>query len=88
MIVCEFCTQYKPDGECRLGLNIPKGMGCHEFDPGIERFCSNPKDFVSPRQIVEMATYFGIKGMELKKVKRMAAREENIRAVDASSPSV
>lgn len=80
MIVCEFCTKCKPDGQCLLGLNIPKGMGCHEFEPGMERFCANPKDFVSPRQIVEMATFFGLKGMELKKVKRMAALEENIRA--------
>jgi len=79
MIVCEFCLQYRQDGKCGLGLNIPKGMGCREFDPGIERFCSNPKDFVSPRQIIEMATHFGIKGMELKKIKLMAAREESNR---------
>jgi hypothetical protein len=50
-------------------------MGCREFEPGMEKFCSNPKDFVSPRQIVEMATHFGIKGLELKKIKLMAARE-------------
>lgn len=77
MIVCEFCLQYRQDGQCGLGLNIPKGMGCHEFEPGMERFCSDPKDFVSPRQIVEMATFFGIKGRELKKVRLMAAREES-----------
>jgi hypothetical protein len=54
-------------------------MGCAEFDPGIERFCADPKDFVSPRQIMEMATYFGIKGIELKKIKLMTAREESNR---------
>ncbi|HEX5709107.1 MAG TPA: hypothetical protein VFX96_17530 [Pyrinomonadaceae bacterium] len=71
MIVCDFCTRYESDGKCRLGLDIPKGMGCREFKPGIERFCSDPKDFVSPRQIIGMATYFGIKGSELKKIKLM-----------------
>ena len=79
MIICEFCRRYEPDGKCGLGLNIPKRMGCREFDPGVEKFCSKPNDFVSPRQIVEMATYFGIKGMELKKIKFMIAREESIR---------
>lgn len=79
MIVCEFCTQRKPDGECGLGLKIPTGMCCREFAPGIEKFCADPKDFVSPRQIVEMAAFFGIKGMGLKKVKLMATREESIR---------
>ena len=79
MIVCEFCTQYRQDGECGLGLRIPKSMGCHEFNPGMERFCSDPKDFVNPNQIIQMATFFGMKGMELKKVKLMLAREENAR---------
>jgi len=46
-------------------------MGCREFDPGLENFCSNPSDFVSSRQVVEMAIYFGIKGVELKKIKLM-----------------
>jgi hypothetical protein len=77
MIICEFCLRYEPDGKCRLGLKIPKGMSCREFEPGIERFCSNPQDFVSTRQIIEMATYFGMKGMELKKIKVMTAREED-----------
>jgi len=80
MIICEFCTRYEPDGKCGVGLTIPKRMGCREFDPGVEKFCSNPSDFVSPRQIIEMATYFGIKGMELKKVKLMTAREESERS--------
>lgn len=79
MIVCDFCKQYEQDGRCRLGLKIPKAMACHEFDPSIERFCSDPKDFVSPAQIIEMSTFFGIKGRELKKVSRMIAREESAR---------
>jgi hypothetical protein len=49
-------------------------MGCREFDPGIDKFCSNPDDFVSPNQIIQMANYFGIKGTELKKVKAIAAQ--------------
>ena len=80
MIICEFCRQYQPDGSCRLGLNIPKAMGCREFDPSMERFCSDPKDFVSPGQIVQMATFFGIKGRELKRVSLMVAREERARS--------
>jgi hypothetical protein len=71
MIVCGFCKRYEADGKCGLGLKIPGGMSCREFEPGMERFCANPQDFVSPRQIIEMATYFGIKGMELKKVRLM-----------------
>ena len=74
MIVCEFCMRYGSDGKCGFGLNIPRKMGCREFEPGLEKFCSNPKDFVSPRQIIEMASYFGIKGPELKKIKLMTAR--------------
>ena len=79
MIVCEFCTQYQQDGVCRLDLKIPKGMSCKEFGPGIAKFCSNPKDFVDPSQIIEMAKYFGMKGTELKKVKLMAATEASAR---------
>lgn len=80
MIVCEFCAQYKQDGECNLGLRLPKGMKCREFEPDMDRFCSDSKDFVSPRQIAEMATFFGIKGVEMRKVRLMAEREESIRA--------
>jgi hypothetical protein len=79
MIVCEFCSHYGPDGKCKLGLNLAKGMTCREFEPGIEKFCADPKDFVSPNQIVEMATFFGFQKMELKKVKLMAAREQGAR---------
>jgi len=49
-------------------------MGCREFDPGIDKFCADPSDFVSPNQIIQMATFFGIKGTELKKVKTIANR--------------
>jgi hypothetical protein len=79
MIVCEFCTERKLDGDCGLGLKTPTGMGCREFAPGMERFCADPKDFVSPRQIIEMAAFFGIKGVELKKVKRMVIAGESTR---------
>lgn len=54
-------------------------MSCQEFGPTMEKFCSNPKDFVNERQIVEMATFFGMKGTELKKVKLMASRAESAR---------
>lgn len=79
LIVCEFCTLRKLDESCEMGLKIPAAMGCREFAPGMERFCADKKDFVSTRQIIEMAAFFGMKGMELKKVKRMAAGEESIR---------
>lgn len=62
------------NGTCKLALNIPKGMTCREFTPGMEKFCSDPKDFVDPSQIIEMATFFGLQKMELRKVKQMAVR--------------
>jgi hypothetical protein len=55
-------------------------MGCREFAPSLEKFCSEPKDFVSHAQIVQMATFFGMKGSELKKVNLMASREERTRS--------
>ncbi len=79
MIICDVCTRFARGGVCNLGLNIPKRMGCREFNPGIEEFCSNPDDFVSPSQIVGMAIHFGIKGTELKRVKIMAEREVGFR---------
>ncbi len=79
MIVCEFCLNYKSDGECILGLKIPKAMSCRDFGPGIEKFCADPKDFVSPSQIVQMATFFGFRKTELKKVRSMAEMEESAR---------
>ena len=60
-------------------------MTCREFDPAMEKFCSDRKDFVDPRQIVQMATFFGIKGPELKKVKLMASREETSRLENSLS---
>jgi len=92
MIVCELCAHYGHSGECRIGLRIPKGMSCPEFGPTIEKFCSDPKDFVSERQVTEMAVFFGMKGSELKKVKLMGSREESARlelpvAESAKSPS-
>lgn len=63
-----------------MGLKIPKKMSCREFAPTITSFCAEPTDFVDPRQITQMATYFGFKGVELKKVKVMAAQEEVERA--------
>jgi hypothetical protein len=85
MIVCDFCLQFRETGECALGLKIPKGMSCREFGPGIEKFCSNPNDFVDPKQIVQMATYFGMKGPELKKVRLMASGEVNARAQETAN---
>ena len=79
MIVCEFCMHRTEDGDCRLGLKIPKGMSCREFAPGIEKFCANPADFVSENQIVEMAMFFGFQRTELKKIKIMAAGEKVLR---------
>jgi hypothetical protein len=76
MIVCEFCVNFESDGSCRLGLKIPKKMSCREFTPTLKSFCSEPSDFVDPQQISQMATYFGFKGVELKKVRVMAAQEE------------
>lgn len=86
MIVCEFCLHCASDGSCRLGLKIPKKMSCREFGPEIEKFCSDPKDFVDPNQIVQMATYFGFQKMELKKVKQMADREVIARLPEPVSP--
>ena len=77
MIVCEFCLHYS-QGQCKLGLNIPKGLTCREFAPGIEKFCADPKDFVNENQIVQMAIFFGFQRTELKKIKIMAASEEKI----------
>jgi hypothetical protein len=79
MIICEFCLQYRESGECSIGLSIRKGMRCHEFDPGLVKFCANLNDFKGTSQIIQMATYFGLKGMELKKVRQVAAQEEEFR---------
>ena len=79
MKICEFCVNFQEDATCRLGLPIPKSMTCREFGPTLEKFCADAKDFVDPKQIMQMATYFGVKGPELKKVKLMASHEANSR---------
>ena len=79
MRVCDFCKYYRQDGQCYLGMKIPKAMACREFKPALEKFCSDPKDFVGSAQIVQMATFFGMRGSELKKVNLMAAQEEGAR---------
>lgn len=79
-MICEFCLRYTKVGTCELGLNLPKSMSCREFQPGMEKFCADPKDFVSPNQIIEMAMFFGLKKMELKKVMKMAATEQSSRS--------
>ena len=73
MTICEFCSHHA-NGSCRLGLTMPKTMRCREFAPSIEKFCSDPADFVSPNQIVEMAKFFGIDKAELKRVKAIAEK--------------
>ena len=50
MIVCEFCLQYKPDGECGLGLKIPKSMTCREFGPTWRSFALTPKTSSIPNR--------------------------------------
>jgi len=57
-------------------------MSCREFAPVIEQFCSEPKDFVSPAQIIQMATFFGFKKGELRKIKAMAEAAENSRIAE------
>jgi hypothetical protein len=84
MIVCEFCRHYQK-AACRLELNIPKAMSCREFDPSMEQFCSNPKDFVDPGQIIQMARFFGFQRVELKKITLMAATEEKLRGQKRSN---
>jgi len=79
MIICNLCSHFTLSGLCRRELRLPKGMSCKDFGTTLEKFCADPKDFVSERQITEMATFFGMKGTELKKVKLMAAREESAR---------
>lgn len=72
MTICELCRHHSTSGKCELGLNPPKTMRCREFATGMEKFCANPADFVSPQQILEMARFFGLTGTELKKVEIVA----------------
>jgi hypothetical protein len=62
-------------------------MKCGDFYPSLDRFCSNPKDFVNGAQLIQMAMFFGVRGPELKKIKLMAEAEEKILAyfLDRSS---
>ncbi len=80
MTLCEFCRRFQADGKCGMGLRIPTGMRCQDFDPGIEKFCADPADFKGAGQIIQMGTYFGVKGKELKKIKQIATQEEEIRS--------
>jgi hypothetical protein len=51
-------------------------MSCRDFKPGIEKFCADPKDFVSENQIVQMSTFFGFQRNRIeRKIKAMAATE-------------
>lgn len=85
MRICDFCDQLRANGECALGLDKPKRMSCKVFEPGVDRFCSNAADFVNAAQLVRMATYFDIKGSELKKVAVMARDAEQDRALAVAS---
>ncbi len=76
MIICDLCMHYRPDSQCGMDLKIPKGMSCKDYYPGLQKFCENPNDFVNSGQVVAMATFFGMKGAELKKVKEMGLRAE------------
>lgn len=80
MTICEFCLQFQEDGQCGFGLRLPKNMSCREFHPTIEKFCANASDFVSVQQIIQMSTFFGIKGAELRKIKLIAMQEEETRS--------
>ena len=81
MIICEFCVQYDPVAvKCGFGLNLPKHMRCREFEPGLDKFFAEKSDFVRSSHIIQMANFFGISGMELKKVKALASQEEALRA--------
>jgi len=72
-------VEFEAGEKCRLELKMPKRMSCREFVPTLDKFCSNPADFVDPKQLVQMASYFGMKGNELKKVQVMAALAQSTR---------
>lgn len=76
MSICQFCSRLMGQGECYLGLKLPKSMRCREFDPSLQKFCSNPDDFANAGQILQMANFFGIKGPELKKIVVLATTAE------------
>lgn len=76
MLLCDLCIHSRPGPLCALLLKLPKTMSCRDFCPSIQTFCANPNDFEDARQVTEMATFFGLKGTELKKVKLMASTVE------------
>ena len=77
--LCGFCNERAGDGTCRLGRPAPRGMGCRDFAPAMAEFFANPGDFTGVSQVVQMATFFGLRGSELKKVKLMASTAEHLR---------
>ena len=81
--LCDFCSEYAKDGTCRLGRPTPRALACQDFAPEMPNFFANPADFTGAAQVVQMATYFGLRGREMKKVKLMAARAEERRDEDA-----
>lgn len=72
MTICEFCVLQQADKSCLRGLTIPKKMRCLDFAPGIERFCQDPTDYKGGEQLHQMASYFGLRGKELKRVHELA----------------
>ena len=68
MTICEFCSYNQQTGKCGFGLKPPQGMSCVEFTPSLEQFCSEQSDFRDADQIIQMASFFGIKRVEMKKV--------------------
>lgn len=81
--LCEFCSERSADSSCRRGLSAPRAMSCREFAPGIDEFFANTADFTGPAQVLQMATFFGLRGTEMKKVRVMAASEETRRIARA-----
>jgi hypothetical protein len=68
MVLCELCVLQQADKQCSKGNTIPKKMRCTDFTPGIERFCATPGDYTGQKQLGQMASFFGLKGKELKRV--------------------
>ena len=71
--LCEFCSERDAGGSCRLERPTPRAMGCRDFAPEMANFFANPLDFTGLAQVVQMATFFGLRGSEMKKVRAMAA---------------
>lgn len=71
MILCELCTLQTTEKNCSRGHNTPTKMRCVDFTPGLERFFANAADYTGKAQITQMASYFGLKGKELKRVQQL-----------------